>query len=129
MSFLFTCITAFQFLLISDHAGRNIIFKNNSLIQSIKRRKIKPMVPSARVLSDDAGDTASAELFAKLRAARRRIADERSLPAYLVFSDATLTAMAERRPTTENELLTIPGVGPKKLAAYGAEMLEVIRGG
>jgi ATP-dependent DNA helicase RecQ len=67
------------------------------------------------------------ELFHELRALRREIANARQIPAYLVFSDATLFAMAEERPTSEEQLLRISGVGPKKLAEYGATFLELLR--
>jgi len=66
-------------------------------------------------------------LFLALKALRRRIADERKKPAYIVFSDATLLAMAERRPRTPSELLAITGVGPSKLAAYGDAFLSLLR--
>jgi ATP-dependent DNA helicase RecQ len=66
-------------------------------------------------------------LFEELRALRRSLADERNVPAYVVFSDATLLEMTEQRPTTEAELLSISGVGPKKLATFGDAFLEAIR--
>jgi superfamily II DNA helicase RecQ len=65
-------------------------------------------------------------LFLALKALRRRIADARKMPAYIVFSDATLIAMAESRPQTAGELLAIPGVGPRKLAAYGEAFLALL---
>jgi len=65
-------------------------------------------------------------LFESLKALRRRLADERGVPAYVVFSDATLLAMAEARPTTPAGLLAIPGVGPVKLERYGEAFLEVL---
>ena len=65
--------------------------------------------------------------FNALKALRRRIADAKHMPAYIVFSDATLIAMAEQRPRTEAELLAIPGVGPRKLAAYGEAFLALLR--
>jgi len=54
---------------------------------------------------------------------RKRLADEKGLPAYIVFSDAVLLQMAALRPSTEDELLQISGVGPKKLAQYGGIFL------
>ncbi|GMQ84745.1 MAG: hypothetical protein BMS9Abin07_0309 [Acidimicrobiia bacterium] len=66
-------------------------------------------------------------LFAELKALRRTFADERNVPAYVVFSDATLLAMTEQRPTTEAEMLAISGVGPKKLATFGEPFLAAIR--
>ena len=67
------------------------------------------------------------DLFEELRGLRKRLASERGLPAYMVFSDATLRAMAARRPTTEHELLDVPGVGAKKLETYGDDFIDAIR--
>jgi ATP-dependent DNA helicase RecQ len=69
-----------------------------------------------------------AELFQELRALRKRLADSRGLPAYLIFSDAALLEMAAARPRTRSELLEISGVGPKKLALYGEEFLKILAG-
>ncbi len=71
-----------------------------------------------------AGD--DAELFLFLKALRKRLADEKKLPAYVVFSDATLLDMARRRPRSMDDLLAISGVGAKKLAQYGALFLAMI---
>jgi ATP-dependent DNA helicase RecQ len=65
-------------------------------------------------------------LFEALRVLRRRLADERGVPAYVVFSDATLMAMAATRPTTPAGLLAVPGVGPVKLERFGEAFLEVL---
>jgi ATP-dependent DNA helicase RecQ len=75
-------------------------------------------------LSDEALDR-----FERLRAVRKRLADAEGVPAYIVFSDAALRGMAERRPTSERELLDVPGVGPVKLERYGAAFLESLREG
>src|SRR5579884_641106 len=72
----------------------------------------------AFVSSDQIGEEAGA-LFSRLRALRKRLADEKGLPAYLIFSDAVLLQMATHRPRNGDELLQINGVGPKKLAQYG----------
>ena len=71
-----------------------------------------------------AGDPA---LFEKLKALRRDLADAKGVPAYIVFTDATLIAMATARPTSMAGLLDVSGVGPKKLEAYGDAFLEVLR--
>ena len=55
------------------------------------------------------------------------LADERNVPAYVVFNDVTLLEMAARRPGNEAELLAVTGVGPKKLALYGALFLAALR--
>jgi len=67
-----------------------------------------------------------ADLFRALRELRRAIADERDVPAYVVFSDAVLRAMARERPRTAAQLLGISGVGEKKLADFGARFLAEI---
>ncbi|HEX2658468.1 MAG TPA: ATP-dependent DNA helicase RecQ, partial [Polyangia bacterium] len=74
----------------------------------------------------DGGDV-DGEIFARLRELRRQIATKRGIPAYMVFSDAVLLAMAERRPRNAEEVLAISGVGPKKLAQYGDEFLAILR--
>ncbi|MDE2305879.1 MAG: ATP-dependent DNA helicase RecQ [Gammaproteobacteria bacterium] len=67
-------------------------------------------------------------LFERLRALRRRIADARGVPAYVVFTDRSLQEMASIVPRTALELLAVHGVGQKKMAEYGEAFLAVIRG-
>ncbi len=62
-------------------------------------------------------------LFERLRALRRKLADQRGVPAYVVFSDRSLLDMALHRPQTEEQFLLVHGVGQKKLAEYGAVFL------
>jgi DNA helicase II / ATP-dependent DNA helicase PcrA len=66
------------------------------------------------------------ELFERLRAWRKERADEESVPAFVVFTDATLQLIAEQRPTSPAALLRISGVGPAKLQRYGEALLEVV---
>ena len=73
---------------------------------------------------DDGGH--DERLFAELRQLRRSLADARGIPAYMVFSDATLIEFAARRPSTRQEFLAISGVGPKKLAQYGEPFLALL---
>ena len=73
-------------------------------------------------------DTAAQDgLFQSLRQVRKYIAEAKGLPAYIVFSDKTLRAMARARPADSAGLLRCPGVGEAKLAAYGSAFLEAIR--
>ncbi|RJQ46208.1 MAG: DNA helicase RecQ [Gammaproteobacteria bacterium] len=66
-------------------------------------------------------------LWEALRARRLEIAKAQGVPPYVVFHDATLAEMVARRPQTLEQLAHISGVGERKLAAYGADFLEVIR--
>ncbi len=67
-----------------------------------------------------------AEVFRALRDLRKELADERDVPAYVVFSDAVLRAMARELPRTPAQMRAISGVGEKKLADFGARFLAVI---
>ncbi|HSG47945.1 MAG TPA: RecQ family ATP-dependent DNA helicase, partial [Longimicrobiales bacterium] len=64
--------------------------------------------------------------FQHLRNVRKRLADEHGVPAYIVFNDRALKEMALRRPSTAQELLEVPGVGPAKLERYGDAFLEAL---
>ena len=66
-------------------------------------------------------------LFQVLRQLRKRCAEARNVPPYVVFSDKTLRAMARNRPTNPAGLLRCPGVGEAKLDAYGSLFLTAIR--
>jgi DNA helicase-2/ATP-dependent DNA helicase PcrA len=67
-------------------------------------------------------------LFERLREWRSERANEQSLPAYCVFTDATLTAIAEARPADRAALAGIPGVGSTKLERYADEVLALLGG-
>ncbi len=72
--------------------------------------------------------TADPELVAALRAWRKERSAQASVPAFVVFSDATLLAIAERRPTDDGALLAIPGIGRSKLDSYGREVIAIVTG-
>jgi ATP-dependent DNA helicase RecQ len=93
------------------------------LRREIKVGKTKKAAPRASTVF--AGTTDSA-LWEALRARRRQLALDQGVPPYVVFHDATLTQMIERRPRTLSEFGEISGVGERKLAAYGQEFLEII---
>ena len=71
-------------------------------------------------------DLVSQQRFTALKAWRGEVAREHNLPAYVVFHDATLAAMAREQPSSLDELAGISGVGAKKLEAYGREILRVL---
>ncbi|WP_207782158.1 ATP-dependent DNA helicase UvrD2 [Phytoactinopolyspora limicola] len=66
-------------------------------------------------------------LFEQLREWRRERAQQQKVPPYVVFTDATLTVIAETKPADETALIAIPGVGRTKLDRYGADVLELCR--
>lgn len=73
-------------------------------------------------------DPAATTLFETLRAWRADQAKEQKVPAYVIFPDATLIAIAQAKPTEIHELRAITGVGAKKLESYGAAVVEIVRG-
>ena len=83
----------------------------------------------ARAATPEAPSSAGSPMFSKLRALRKKLADARRVPAYMVFNDASLMAMAEHRPANEDEMRRIPGVGPKKWVEYGEIFLAALRDG
>ena len=74
--------------------------------------------------ADGGVSESGAELFDRLRALRRKLADAEGVPAYIIFSDDVLLRIARERPRDEAEMLGISGVGPAKLARYGADFLD-----
>lgn len=88
-------------------------------VQAVEgERKAKPAVELG------GGDE---DLFRALRDLRSKLALDRRVPAYMVFSDATLVEMAQRKPKSEAELLAVSGVGMAKLERYGEVFLGVLR--
>ncbi len=87
--------------------------------------------PERRPLSAEAGDAGDAgvdkELFERLRALRKRLADEGGLPPYVIFHDSTLRKMAEHKPVELEQFAALPGVGRAKLDRYGLKFIEVVR--
>ncbi len=79
--------------------------------------------PSLPASSDDFDP----ELFDRLRTERKRLASERGVPAYVIFSDVTLRHIARAYPTTTEDLLEIHGIGAAKLKDYGELILDCVR--
>jgi ATP-dependent DNA helicase RecQ len=100
--------------------GDALVAARASRVATTKSAGAKP----ATSVALSAGDAA---LFERLRVLRRALADAEGVPAYIVFSDAVLARMATVRPTDDAGLLAVPGVGPAKLARYGAAFLRVLR--
>lgn len=81
----------------------------------------------AEVAAPVAGPVVDERLFLKLKQWRAARAAGEKLPAYIIAHDSTLSAIAAARPADERQLLGISGLGPKKVAAYGADILAIVR--
>ena len=80
---------------------------------------------SAKGMAEAALNAGALERLGHLKAWRAEVARQHNLPAFVIFHDATLRAIAERAPQTARDLEGIAGIGVKKLEAYGAEVLRV----
>jgi ATP-dependent DNA helicase RecQ len=88
---------------------------------SEKRAKRKKTPKTAESLAP-----ADMELFEALRELRKELADEQGVPPYVIFGDVTLVQMSRDKPSTEEEMLEITGVGQVKLQRHGDEFLAAI---
>lgn len=102
----------------------------------VQLRESVSSAPAKRTRKGSAPPAAAANLgpdaqvrFINLKSWRAEVAREHNLPAYVIFHDATLAAIAERNPTTLDDLQGISGMGAKKLEAYGTEVLRVVGAG
>ncbi|VDY66291.1 ATP-dependent DNA helicase recQ [Shimwellia blattae] len=80
-----------------------------------------------RAMQKSYGGNYDRKLFAKLRKLRKAIADEENIPPYVVFNDASLIEMAEQMPLSPGEMLSVNGVGTRKLERFGRPFMTLIR--
>lgn len=79
------------------------------------------------VRARDQPDQNTADLFQRLRGLRKQLADQQSVPPYMIFTDASLQSMAQQQPQTLAEFAQISGVGKRKLEQYGQSFTTEIR--
>ncbi len=91
----------------------------------------RPRAPLRQARAADAQmaqmDGPARDLFERLRLVRRELAEEAQVPAFMIFADSSLRAMATRRPVTPPQFASISGVGERKVAAFGDAFLSEIR--
>lgn len=100
--------------------SRDVLFGRERLVMKKvenSEKVVKTHRPEVPVNSD---------LLDALKALRKGIASKKSVPAYVIFTDATLIDMCKKCPETPNEMLEVSGVGRTKLEKFGKEFLEVI---
>jgi ATP-dependent DNA helicase RecQ len=88
----------------------------------------RPAARRRRNASPAAVREADEPLLAALYALRKRLAAKQKVPAFMVFSDATLREICQKKPTSMDEFLGISGVGETKAARYGRDFLSAVRG-
>lgn len=120
-SFDTLCLTEGSRSVLRGEAAVRLRASSASAASTTKSTRKKSAPPAAAA---NLGPDAQAR-FINLKAWRAEIAREHNLPAYVIFHDATLAAIAERRPTTDADLDGISGIGAKKREAYGADVLRI----
>ncbi|KEF35269.1 ATP-dependent DNA helicase RecQ [Deinococcus sp. RL] len=128
-------LVSLGYLAAGEHHGLSATAKARPLLRGeetlhLREDTLAPRPPRDRAARPgrapvDAGDR---PLFEALRAWRLSRAREQGVPPYVIFTDATLKTIAELRPGSLYTLGTVSGVGQRKLAAYGEEVLGVVRG-
>ena len=93
------------------------------------KRKVAPAAKGKLGKTRTPALARDSDLEAKLRAWRMAEAKRRNVPAFRIFSDATLKALAEQRPATARELLAIPGIGMNTVEKIGAQIYRLIHEG
>jgi len=105
--------------------SKAVLFRGEKVSMRMKPMPEPPAVPDAPAPAQDI--EVNEELLERLKSVRLSIAQTTGVPAYVVFSNATLTAMAKMRPESLEEFMRIPGVGETKAKRYGKKFLRAIQ--
>jgi ATP-dependent DNA helicase RecQ len=109
--------------LVLTEESASVLRGERRVMMRREAKRVKPARTARSATPVVALDAADEPLFERLRAWRASVAKEQKLPAYVIFHDATLRAIAASRPTTLDELGKISGVGQGKLAKFGEQVL------
>ncbi len=102
--------------------GQLLLREQGTVRAGSRKREVKT---STRGLAEASLNAGALERLKRLKAWRAEVAREHNLPAFIIFNDATLRAVAERDPQQLSDLEGVSGIGSKKMHAYGAEVLRV----
>ena len=100
--------------------SQNILYGDEKVIIKMAKEQKKKLV-------DKNLPSVDTKLLSALKLIRKELAQKASVPAFVVFSDATLMDMSRRKPTTKDEFLEVSGVGEVKYKRYGEAFMEVIK--
>jgi ATP-dependent DNA helicase RecQ len=104
--------------------SREIIFEKKSLSMMLPKETKGYQLKTALLEPEKTFDK---ELFAKLKELRNRLAQEAQMPAYIIFTDASLRDMCQKKPRTLDQFHAISGVGLVKMGKYGEVFTKLIR--
>ena len=99
-------------------AAAEILFRGRAVTVTMEEKALRERFPqSGTVIADS-------KLLADLKALRKRLAEKEKVPAFVIFSNATLEDMAKKQPKTMDEFLTVSGIGRVKAQRYGTAFLK-----
>ena len=115
----------------TEYPALTVTNKANAVLfgkETVMMKQAKPKAPpKKKAQKEKTSESPDRSLFAELKTLRRQIADENSIPAYIVFSDATLMDMCKRLPTSKEEMLEVSGVGKVKLELCGDRFMKILK--
>jgi ATP-dependent DNA helicase RecQ len=114
-----------EFPVLSLDASAKSILKGEETIVIKKTRLVNTRTKGKTTKSNLSAEV-NADVYSALAALRKRIADEKGLPAFMIFGNKDLEEMAKALPRSAEELLMVKGVGERKLAMYGDAFLKAI---
>ncbi|MCI5075593.1 DNA helicase RecQ [Oricola sp.] len=125
--------SGFLTLDVAGYGGLSIADKGQALMRGEAEFRYRPdLIRAQRKPARTPAATLDADvpqpLFDRLKARRSELARERSVPAYVIFSDRTLIEMAKSQPTTKSDFARLHGVGEAKLERFADAFIEEIRG-
>ena len=126
----------------ANYSGLKITDQGNALTRGVGEFKYRALELKARGSSSRPRATTGTgraqpradlssqdrDLLAALKRKRLELAQERGVPAYVIFADRSLEDMAQRRPTSQEEFAEVKGVGATKLREFGETFMDVVRG-
>lgn len=112
--------------LLATEEGKFPVLKLNQQSVDVLKGKRQVWMFTAPIPQSEETDYHE-DLFTALRARRKELADEKNVPPYVLFSDATLKELSRYFPVTKEDMLTIKGIGEKKYEQYGETFLQVIQ--
>jgi ATP-dependent DNA helicase RecQ len=126
-------LMAHEMLVTNDHGGLALGGMALPVLRGERRVAIaeppaKKRRRSGAGASNSAANPVDDPLFDALREKRKQLAQANNLPAYVIFHDSVLRAMAAERPSSLEALAELPGIGAKKLETYGEDFCSVLRG-
>lgn len=113
---------------ISEDSKGNLVVEDKAYAVLFKNKRLRRFLEKTDKYKTAQNPTAELDLrlLTKLKILRKELASKNSVPAFIIFTDATLVILATNKPTDEKEFLKIPGISERKYEKYGTVFLKLI---